>query len=93
MSEVPIMSEETKEEPSVSLPSKSQLRYQKNKEYYKKYYQENRKEWNDYSLKTCECGMVVATLSSHRKTKKHKQFMEILEKTKLSSSLQSVSEA
>ena len=55
-----------------------------NTEYYKKYYQDRKDKWNDYSPKECECGLVVNCLWSHKKSKKHKDIMAILERAKLS---------
>jgi len=59
----------------------SRKHYQNHPEYYRKYYQERKENWNDYSKKTCECGWRVSCMSSHIKTKKHKLFMELKNKT------------
>jgi len=56
----------------------SKKHYQTHPEYYKEYYQKNKDKWNDYSPKTCICGMVVTSLWKHQKSKKHKEFMEVL---------------
>jgi len=58
--------------------SKEEQRKNRQKEYNKKYYTKYKHEWNDYTPKTCECGMVVSSLTIHKKTKMHKKFMEVL---------------
>ena len=67
-------------EPEPVKPSirASKKHYQTHPEYYKEYYQKNKHKWNDYSPKTCECGMVVTSLTTHKKTKKHKEFIQVL---------------
>jgi len=63
-------------------PSASKKYYDSHTEYYKKYYQDRKDKWNDYSPKECECGLVVNCLWSHKKSKKHKDIMAILERAK-----------
>jgi hypothetical protein len=55
----------------------SKKHYQENPEYYKKYYQERKDNWNDYTPKICECGLSVASLTIHKKTKLHNKLMVI----------------
>jgi len=56
--------------------------YDTHKEYFKKYYQDRKDHWNNYTPKQCECGMIVNSLWSHKKTRKHIEIMEILERAK-----------
>jgi len=58
--------------------SKEEQRKNRLREYNKKYYEKHKQEWNDYTPKTCECGMVVTSLTIHKKTKIHKKIMEVL---------------
>jgi len=67
--------------------SKKEQRKTKSREYYKKYYQEHKDNWNDYTPKICECGLTVTSLTIHKKTKLHNKLMLI----KSSSSSQPVS--
>ena len=63
-------------------PSVNKKYYDSHTEYYKKYYQDRKDKWNDYSPKECECGLVVNSLWSHKKSKKHKDIMLIVERAK-----------
>ena len=62
----------------------SKLWREKNKEYKKEYdrkYREENNDWLNTKLKTqiqCECGCLVSkrNIASHRKTPKHKEFMD-----------------
>jgi len=71
------------EETKNALPEQPELsneeqRKNRVREYNKKYYEKYKQEWNDYSPKICQCGLTVSSLTIHKKTKKHKEFMEIL---------------
>lgn len=52
--------------------------YEKNKAYYKQYYQDNRERLNHREPIICECGMTVKCLWHHKKTKLHQTVMEKL---------------
>lgn len=46
-------------------------------EYRRNYYQKYKDEWNDYTPKRCECGLMTSDLWKHKKTKIHKDVMEL----------------
>ena len=75
------------DEVSLDKVSKEEQRKNRVKEYNKKYYEKYKSEWNDYTPKTCECGMVVTSLSIHKKTKLHKKLMELLNNRSMTISL------
>ena len=58
--------------------SRSKKHYQNNPEYYKEYYKKHKARWNDYTLKTCECGLQIKCMWSHLKSQKHALIMELL---------------
>jgi hypothetical protein len=58
--------------------SRQKIFYEKNKEYYKNYYQQHKDKWNDYSEKLCECGVYVKSLYHHQRSKKHRDIIRIV---------------
>ena len=50
--------------------------YERNKEYYRKYYQDRKDTWNLKTEKVCECGIKVKNIYHHRKSAKHQEIMK-----------------
>jgi hypothetical protein len=72
----------------LSTLTKNQLKYQKNKERYLQYYQDNKEIMQENSRRSykkrsckviCECGTLVLNnkMLNHEKTNKHKNLIEI----------------
>jgi len=57
------------------------------KEYDRVYYEKYKEEWNSKEKKKCECGYEVINLSSHRKTRLHRDIMKMINDAKVRESL------
>lgn len=60
--------------------SYDRTKYIKYKEYYKNYYSSKPKQ--EKELVICECGSSVKNLWHHQQSKRHKDIMRIIERTK-----------